>query len=154
MTAALNARPVGDSPPVSAEFLTAAAPAYLSSAQRATAPPDRFEQAVGYATTPLHGAASCLTPVDAGLRTTAGWLTADHLHQYARRRRHTIALPEPVWQALVTYHHEDDSWQLADNAERRGRLIWAEAVLRQLANWPRRRAHPNLDRRHPLPAVA
>jgi thioredoxin-like negative regulator of GroEL len=125
ITAALDARRVGATAPLSRDFLIAAAPAYLSSAQQATAPPDWLDQALGYATTRLHGATACLIPVAAGIGHVAGWTTADFLYQHARNQRRTQPVPDQVWQALVDHHHPDDTRRLAVNAERRGR--WSDA---------------------------
>jgi hypothetical protein len=122
ITAALDARRVGAQEPLTVAYLTAAAPAYLTPAQRATAAPDWFAKAISYATTPVQGAASCLIPVPAEMGQIAGFLTADYLHQTARTIRRTVALPDRVWQALITHHHPRDRRRLTDNAERRGQL--------------------------------
>jgi hypothetical protein len=120
ITAALDARRAGAGKPLTPAFLAAAAPAYLTAAQRARAPVDWLEQALDYATTRLHGAAACLTPVGAEMGVTAGYRTADYLHQHARRSRRAEPLPLPVWRALVE-HHPGDTADLADSAKRRGR---------------------------------
>ncbi|MGI5243386.1 hypothetical protein [Dactylosporangium sp. CA-139066] len=125
ITAALDARRVGAQHPVTHDYLTAAAPAYLTPTQQATAPPDWLAQALAYATTPVHGAAACLAPVPAGMGRIAGWITADYLYQHAQNTRRTTALPSTVWQALVTYHHPDDTSSLADNAYRRDEPVHA-----------------------------
>ncbi|GAA2624160.1 hypothetical protein GCM10010436_31130 [Paractinoplanes durhamensis] len=131
ITAALDARRAGAGTPVTSEFLAAAAPAYLTPAQRAAAPPDWLDRALDYATTRLHGAAACLTPVGAGMAVTAGYRTADFLHQHARRLRRTEPLPDTVWQALVD-HHPGDTLDLADSAARRGRPETAQLLRGRL----------------------
>ena len=123
ITAALDARRVGATTPLTREFLTMAAPAYLSSAQQATAKPDWFEQAIDYATTSLHGAAACLTPVAAGMGEITGWVTADYLHQHALKARRTEPVPDQVWQALTAHHHPADAARLAEHAYNRGRIL-------------------------------
>jgi hypothetical protein len=133
ITAALDARRVGANAPLTRDFPTAAAPAYLPTGQRATAPPDWLDQALGYATTRLHGATACLTPIAAGMGQTAGWATADYLYQHARTLRRTEPLPEPVWQALVDHHHPNDIARLADNADRRDQLRYAASFYRHAA---------------------
>jgi predicted negative regulator of RcsB-dependent stress response len=133
ITAALDARRVGAQAPVTADFLAAAAPAYLSSAQQAGAPSDWFEQALGYATTRLHGATACLTPVAAGMGLTAGWLTADYLHQHARQARRTVPLPETVWHALVAHLHPDDEYAVELAAQRRLQLRHADTITQRRA---------------------
>ncbi|MFI7602001.1 tetratricopeptide repeat protein [Actinoplanes sp. NPDC049681] len=133
ITAALDARRAGADACLGADFLSAAAPAYLTSAQQATAPPDWFEQALGYATTRLHGATACLVPVAAGMGRTAGYVAADYLYQHARRTRRTVAVPDAVWDVLVALH-PGDSMRLAGNAARRGQRRAAEALYRRAAD--------------------
>ncbi|WP_127502062.1 hypothetical protein [Actinoplanes solisilvae] len=125
ITAALDARRVGARAPLTPAFLTAAIPAYLTATQRAVAPSDWLCQAIAYATTRLHGAAACLTPVGTGMGTPTGYLVADYLHQHARRRRRAEPLTNAVWQALVD-HHPDDTLDLAESATRRGRPAHAQ----------------------------
>ncbi|GAA2908908.1 hypothetical protein Acy02nite_88620 [Actinoplanes cyaneus] len=131
ITAALDARRVGAQAPATVDYLTAAAPAYLTPAQQATATPDWFEKAIRYATQTVHGAASCLIPVPAGMGQIAGYLTADYLHESARTLRRTEAVPGLAWQALVTHHHPDDCLRLADNAERRDQIDHAITLYRK-----------------------
>ncbi|RSM54895.1 hypothetical protein DMB66_36680 [Actinoplanes sp. ATCC 53533] len=131
ITAALDARRVGAGAPLTREFLEAAAPAYLTSAQQAVAPPDWLDQGIGYATTVLRGAASALVPVAAGMGRIAGYTVADYLRQYALRARRTVVVPDAVWQALVDHHHRDDRQRLADNAGRRGHDRYEKALYEQ-----------------------
>lgn len=121
ISAALDARRVGAHHPATRDFLEAAAPTYLTPSQQATAPSDWLDWALSYATRPLHGAASALAPVPAGMGRIAGYIVADYLHQHARRVRRTVPLPDPVWQALVDHHHPSESLRLARSARRRGR---------------------------------
>lgn len=120
ITAALDARRVGAQHPITRNYVTAATPAYLTPIQQATAPSDWLEQALAYATKPVHGASGCLNPAPAGMGSIAGWTAADYLHQHAQRSRRTTPLPDAVWQALAEHHHPDDTARLADNALRRG----------------------------------
>lgn len=133
ITAALDARRVGARAPLTIDYLEAAAPAYLTPAQQATAPPDWFDKAIRYAVKPVQGAASCLSPVPVAMGQIAGYLTADYLHQTARTIRRTEAVPDPVWQALVT-HHPHDWYRLTDNAERRGQPEHAIGLYRRQAS--------------------
>ncbi|MEV0565932.1 hypothetical protein [Dactylosporangium sp. NPDC050588] len=130
ITAALDARRVGAQQPATRAYLEAAAPAYLTAAQQATAPADWLDRALTYATGTVHGAAACLTPVPAGMGAVAGYLPADYLHQHAQRTRRTAALPDLVWNALLTHRDPRDSLGLAGNAERRGRPEHAIAFYR------------------------
>jgi hypothetical protein len=132
ITAALDARRVGAQAPLTRAFLEAAAPGYLTAAQQAIATADWLDHALAYATTPLHGAASSLTPVPAGMGRVAGYEVADYLYQHALRIRRTVHLPDIAWRALVDHHHPDDTHSLADNAERRGQDRPAEALYRQV----------------------
>jgi hypothetical protein len=134
ITAALDARRVGAHAPVTRDLLAAAAPGYLTAGQQATAPPDWLDRALAYATTPLHGATAALSPVAAGMGTIGGYAVADYLHQHARRARRTVPLPDPAWRALVDHHHPDDTYSLADGAERRGRPAVAAALYRGAAD--------------------
>ncbi|WP_378976220.1 hypothetical protein [Paractinoplanes rhizophilus] len=118
ITAALDARRVGVNTPVSAALLAAAAPAYLSSAQRATAPEDWFERAISYSTTLMHGATACLTPVAGGMGQVAGWVTADYLYQCALQMRRTAPIPDQAWQALLDHHDPRESRFLGESAVR------------------------------------
>ncbi|WP_236642861.1 tetratricopeptide repeat protein, partial [Actinoplanes utahensis] len=133
-TAALDARRMGVRAPLTREFLAAAAPGYLTSAQQAAAPPDWLDQAVSYATAKLHGAASCLTPVAGGMGVVRGYHTADYLHQHALVARRTAPLPDAVWTALVDHHDPEDTNRLADSADRRAQHRHATALYRRLAD--------------------
>lgn len=133
ISAALDARRVGVVAPLSEAFLVAAAPAYIGPALRAAAPADWFGQAISYANSPLHGATACLIPSAAEMGKVDGWNTADYLHQHAMRARRSLPLPNGVWQALVEHHNSDDTYALADSANRRGQNQYAEALFRCLA---------------------
>jgi tetratricopeptide (TPR) repeat protein len=134
ITAALDARRVGATASLSRVFLEAAAPAYVTGHQRASAGADWLDQALGYATTQLRGATAALCLVAAGMGRVAGYTAADYLHQHARRTRRTAPLPDAAWQALVDHHHPDDTLRLADSAHRRMRLVYAEIFYRQAAD--------------------
>ncbi|GIM96863.1 hypothetical protein Ato02nite_086560 [Paractinoplanes toevensis] len=137
ITAALDARRLGATAPLTRDFLIAAAPAYLSNTQQATAPPNWADQAIGYATTKLHGATSCLTPVAAGMGQIVGYLTADYLHQHARQLRSTEWLPDLVWQALVDHHDDgEDALRVADSAEWQAAPRYAELLYQRHADVP------------------
>ncbi|MEU4562954.1 tetratricopeptide repeat protein [Actinoplanes sp. NPDC023936] len=122
ITAALDARRVGFRHPVTREFLEAAAPAYLTPAQQASAPGDWLDRALTYATTPLSGAAACLTPAAAGMGVLAGYQSAEFLFQHAARVCRAVDLPEAAWQAVVDHHHRADTTRIAFHADRRGQV--------------------------------
>jgi hypothetical protein len=135
ISAAADARRLGVTGPLGREFLADAAVGYLSSAHRATAPADWLDRALGYATTPLHGAASALAPVDGGaIGTVAGYVIADYLLQRARATRRTTSPPVRIWQALLEHVDDTDALtRIADQAERRMRYHTAEQVYGILA---------------------
>ncbi|MFI5593009.1 hypothetical protein ACIA5G_48720 [Amycolatopsis sp. NPDC051758] len=131
ITAALDARRVGGQASLSRQYLADATPAYLTPSQQATAPEDWLDQALDYATTPLHGAASALLASPAGMGKIAGYVVADYLHQHARRERRGVHLPDRVWKAQIDHHHPDDVKRFADSAVRRGREADAEAFYQK-----------------------
>lgn len=133
ITAALDARRVGAHAPLTREFLAAAVPAYLSETQKATAPPDWWKEAIEYATKPVHGAAACLSPVSAGMGVVAGYVTADYLHQSARRERRAVPLAPIVWQTLAELVSLDDADQVAWSARRRLQHRYADILERRCA---------------------
>ncbi|MFC5005358.1 tetratricopeptide repeat protein [Dactylosporangium cerinum] len=138
ITAVLDAHRVGAHQPATNDFLQAAAPAYLTPAQQANAPRDWLDRGLAYATTPVHRATACLTPVPASMGLIAGYTTSDYLRQHAQRTCRTAALPEPVWQALIAHHHHpDDTARLFDNARRRGQPNHAIALYLRADATPR-----------------
>jgi tetratricopeptide (TPR) repeat protein len=131
ITAALDARRVGFGHTTTAAFLRAAAPGYLTAVQQATAPRMWLEEALAYATTPLHGAASALAAVPSGIGQIAGYTAADYLYQHAVKTRRTVHLPETVWQTIAEQCPSADAFDLAEQAERRGRYHTAEELYRK-----------------------
>jgi hypothetical protein len=136
ISAAADARRLGVTGPLARAQLADAAVAYLSPAQRATAPPDWLDRALNYATTPLHGAASALAPVDGGaVGVVAGFVIADYLLQHARTTCRTTTPPERIWQALLDHVDDTDALiRIADQAERRMRYRTAEQAYRTLTS--------------------
>ncbi|CAM5322282.1 hypothetical protein [Streptomyces avidinii] len=124
---------LGARAPMSPELLAVAVPGYLDRTEQATAGPHWLREALEYATTRLHGAASALRPIGTMGRTT-GYLVADYLLQQAGRSRGTVAVPETVWQALAEYHHPRDTQGLARSAERWGERRYAEELHRIAAD--------------------
>jgi hypothetical protein len=121
ITAMLDARRLGALSTFSGEFLMAAASDYLTPSEQANAPVGWFEQALGYATRKLKGAASALTATSCGrgVGVIAGYLAADYLVQHANNVRRFARVPASAWHALVV--HVDDP----DDAERVGRAAYA-----------------------------
>ena len=105
ITAAVDARRLGITTPLPDDLLADAVPGYLTPAQRATAPDDWLRGALADAATPLHGAASALTPV-AGeklMGRTVGYIAADYLLQHGRRVRRTACPPLTLWESCLTH---------------------------------------------------
>ncbi len=140
ITAAMDARRLGATAPLPAEFLAAAAPGYLTSAEQATASEDWFETALTYATMPLHGGTSALTPIPAGMGRIAGYKVSDYLYQHTRPVRDDVHVPETTRQALILHHHPGDTLlPLTINTERTDHYQEAELLIRQTTsgahNW-------------------
>jgi predicted negative regulator of RcsB-dependent stress response len=142
ITAAIDARRLGVDLPVTRGLLADAAPGYLQPAQRAAAPSDWLEQALDYATTPLHGAASALRPVDAdAMGKIAGYVAADYLLQRARCTRRTTCPPAYFWQAVIDHvDNLDVIARLASHADRRMRYRYAIPLYKTLAKAGKERA--------------
>ncbi|MBQ0994934.1 tetratricopeptide repeat protein, partial [Micromonospora sp. H61] len=120
ITAALDARRVGVTAPLTADFLAAAAAAYLYDGDYATAGDDWFDNALSYATARTVGEVACLMPVSARPGQLAGYVVSDYLYQVTLESRRELLLPEPVWVALLDHHAMDDAQRLAEAAERMG----------------------------------
>ena len=127
LTAALDAARLGGRAPLSAEFLRAAAPGYITSVQRAEAPSDWFEQALTGTQRKLHGAAAALSPSAADMRQVAGYIPADYLIQHASRERNYERVPASTWDAFISYIRDPaDTARFADSA--RNRLLYRYAI--------------------------
>jgi hypothetical protein len=132
ITAAVDARRIGIQGPLSASLLRDAAPGYLSSAQRATAPADWLERAVSYATEPLLGAVAVLDPVDGGIGITAGYTVADYLVAHSSRTRQASVVPTGAWAAYCAHLKAGpDLLEAGRSARARGLLQDAESLLRK-----------------------
>ena len=135
IAAAVDARRLGAQSPVTTRFLASAVHGYLTPAQRARALADWLERALAYATTPLHGAASALSPVDDGtMGRIEGYVAADYLLQHSWRTRWSLPFPASLWQALVDHTTDpDDLLELADGARKRMLYRYAEPLYRHAA---------------------
>jgi thioredoxin-like negative regulator of GroEL len=135
LTAALDAARLGARAPLTAGFLEAAAPGYLTSRQQAEAPGDWFGRALAYATGTLHGAASALAPAAAGMGRIAGYTPADYLVQHATRERNTERVPASAWDAILAHITDpDDITRLADSARIRLLYRYATPLYRHAAD--------------------
>ncbi|MEU6869434.1 hypothetical protein [Streptomyces sp. NPDC046751] len=138
VTAAMDARRLGHTSPLPLALLEAAAPGYLTDAQRAAAPTDWFETALAFARTRIKDVVAALGDVarDHGMGARSGVCRlADYLDHYARTARREHFPPASFWHAVE--HHAAttaDLYELARSAEHRGRLRLAAALLRRAAH--------------------
>ncbi|WIX85847.1 hypothetical protein [Amycolatopsis sp. DG1A-15b] len=132
LTAAIDARRLGNDAPLSSGYLHDAAPGYLNASERASAPANWFERAVTYATTVLHGATSALSPVDAGtMGSLAGYTVADYLFQHGRRTRRATCPPDSTWKSLASHTADTQTLRrIGHAAQSRLRLRHAETCFR------------------------
>ncbi|MET7569864.1 hypothetical protein ABZT04_15385 [Streptomyces sp. NPDC005492] len=105
LTAAVDATLMGVQSAITESLLRAAAPGYCDPRQRAGAPGDWFEQALGYATQPLLGATSALVPVSQGpgMGRPDGYRVADYLLHHTGRAQRAVPPPETFWQACADH---------------------------------------------------
>jgi hypothetical protein len=153
VTAAMDARRLGHTSPVSSAFLKEAASGYLTARQRADADPGTwFDGALGYARKKVMDVARALEPVaDPG---GMGSLPdvhrlSDFLDHHARAARRYAFPPDSFWTAAQ--HHPataDDLEALGVAAEDRGRLRIAAALYQRAADAGKSRALAGLAHLH------
>lgn len=137
ITAAMDARRLGHSSPLLARLLEAAAPGYLTEAQRAAAPRDWFPRAMAYARTKVMGVAVALgdvaNPDDMGALPDV-YRLADYLEHYARSLRRYVFPPVSFWLAVEQHSASPaDLHALAKSAQERGRFRAAERFFSRAA---------------------
>ncbi|MEV7287538.1 hypothetical protein AB0O01_23710 [Streptomyces sp. NPDC093252] len=134
LTAAVDATLMGVQAALPEHLLRAAAPGYCDPAQRARASGDWFEEALGYATQPLLGAASALVPVSdsAGMGHLDGYRVADYLLHHTGRAQRFVPPPETFWQACADHLSDPtDLVRTGAAAVARQRLAAAVPLLRR-----------------------
>lgn len=134
LTAAVDATLMGVQSAVTESLLRAAAPGYCDPRQRAGAPGDWFEEALGYATQPLLGATSALVPVSHGpeMGRPDGYRVADYLLHHTGRAQRTVPPPETFWQACADHLTDHtDALRTGAAAATRQRLAAAVPLLRK-----------------------
>ncbi|MEU1287969.1 hypothetical protein [Kitasatospora sp. NPDC005856] len=138
VTAAMDARRLGHTSPLPLTLLQAAAPGYLTDAQRAAAPADWFETALTFARTRVKNVVAALGDVahEHGMGARPGVCRlADYLDHHARTARRFCFPPASFWYAVEQHAATAaDLYELARSAERRGRLRLAAALLRRAAD--------------------
>ena len=112
ITAAVDARILGATEPLTREFLMQAAPGYLPPAELARLTPQREDEALDYATTTVDGECTALPSVPGETPgTIAGYGPADYLLREGQESRRFARIPERTWRALLA--HVTDSPSLA-----------------------------------------
>ncbi|MGW3398439.1 tetratricopeptide repeat protein [Streptomyces hydrogenans] len=131
ISAAVDARRLGATNPIPLAFLQAAAPGYLSAAQRGNADPAAwFHDALSYAQAEVKEVAACLQPVPhpSGMGPSPDVVTvADYLQQHGSWTRGDQLPPASFWKAAA--HHltdPSDQYRLLLSAE--GRLLNRQAT--------------------------
>ncbi|WP_019058675.1 tetratricopeptide repeat protein [Streptomyces prunicolor] len=134
LTAAVDATLMGVQSAVTENLLRAAAPGYCNPWQRAGAPADWFEEALGYATQPLLGATSALVPVSHGpeMGRADGYRVADYLLHHTSRAQRAVPPPETFWQACADHLTDHtDALRTGAAAAARQRIAAAVPLLRK-----------------------
>ena len=135
ITAAIDYKRLGVQAPVPPAVLRAAMSGYLSPAEQAAAREGWFEASLAYATRPLRGAASALTPVGCGMGDVTGYAAADYLLEYGTRTRRTAVPPESFWTAhLMAGVAPGDQVRIGEEAAHRALLTYAEPLYQSAAN--------------------
>lgn len=102
MNAAIDAVRLGGPEILTLDYLRAAAPGYLTSAQWARATPPWLDTALDYCTTMVNGATAALSPA-AGDEpgSIVGYTLADYLLRTGERYRRFTPVPAEAWQAML-----------------------------------------------------
>jgi TPR repeat protein len=136
LTAAMDARRLGYTGLVSADFLHGAAIGYLDGERRAEAATDWFGRALRYCTAKVQGAVAPLTPVrtSPGVGDADGYRLADFLDQHGREILRGQSVPALAWDALADFVAEPaDRTAVAREAARRGLLQHAYLLAKRVA---------------------
>ncbi|MFI6250486.1 tetratricopeptide repeat protein [Streptomyces sp. NPDC051016] len=137
VAAAMDARRLGVESPLPLRFLRAAAPGYLTDAERAQADTDWFTDAFDYSRTLIKQVAVSLPdmPRPTGMGALPGVVgLADYLQQHGRRTRRAMCPPAAFWEAALAHFGQgDDLFRLGFAARLRHRLQWAHRLYRRAA---------------------
>ncbi|MHA5049071.1 SAV_2336 N-terminal domain-related protein [Streptomyces sp. SD15] len=124
LDAAIDARRFGHGPALPLALLEAAAPGYLTTTERATAPDNWLESAVAYSADTRQGADTVLShvrPPDGDTRSAPPhYKLADQLERYGRESRSTTAPPDTLWTAIADHGTRTDLPAIARAAEAQG----------------------------------
>lgn len=110
LTAAMDARRLGYSAPLSSPLLERGAIGYLTDQHRADPPDDWYTRTLLYTTAQVKGAVAPLTPLRTvpGIGPADSFQLADSLEEYSRFTRSQAVVPREVWDALVTTAADPD----------------------------------------------
>ncbi|MEV7658195.1 tetratricopeptide repeat protein [Streptomyces anulatus] len=124
--AAIDARRLGHGSALSAEFLEAAAEAYLTDQQWDLLQKGWFQKALTYASKPLRGTRGPLILIrsrrNEPLTQHPCYRLADYLEQQGNRARSLAIVPSLLWSSLVEYADRSSYIVLARRAEAKGLL--------------------------------
>lgn len=138
ISAAIDARRLGLREPLPLDFLFAAAPGYLTDAQRAEAPDDWEEGAIEYAHLRVKNVTSAfsLIPKSKGIGHIPDVVEiADYLHYYGRRVRALLCPPESFWEAATSQIPDaQEVERLATEALSRLRIDHGTALVNRAAD--------------------
>jgi eukaryotic-like serine/threonine-protein kinase len=125
VAAAVDARRAGYHDPLPIDFLRRLHEVYLADAAGRHVRLDTWEDALAWATQPLHSTSSLLLPSGPGRYVAFDYL-GDALDEYP----HPPDLPGPAWEALIEYVPAADVIEVAWSAFLRGSPLVAERALR------------------------
>ena len=126
--AAMDARRLGHSDPISPALLQEAVPGYLTAGERSV-PAGWFDTALAKAAEVVRGVRA-LTPArrEAGMGDPDGYILHDYLDQHGRTAREAVAPPASLWHALLVHAASTaDLIRAAGEASSRG--LYRYAVL-------------------------
>lgn len=123
ITAAIDARRAGYHRPIPLPLLRDVHEAYLRDWGGVTLRPESWDDALGWATVPLHATSSLLEPID------DGYLAFDYLVDVTARDLNAEPVPDTIWRALL--HHADpaDAVEVAWQASFAGHIDHVESAI-------------------------
>jgi hypothetical protein len=123
VTAAVDARLAGYHRPIPLPLLRDLHEAYLGAWGGAALRPDPWDNALAWATQPLHATSSLLEPAD------DGYLAFDYLVDEAARDPTAPPIPDATWQALIQHAEPADVVEVAWRASFAGRIEQVESAF-------------------------
>ncbi|WP_080038577.1 tetratricopeptide repeat protein [[Actinomadura] parvosata] len=124
VAAAVDIRRSGHHRPVPIAFLRDLHEVYLAEVRSAGVRLESWEEAVRWATTPLHSTSSLLIPV-----ADDGYVAFDYLPDAADAAAGVPDIPLPVWDKVISHVSPEDAIEVGWGAFLRGRPMHGEAAL-------------------------